>query len=113
MTQKQLTAIWFLVLCTLIVVSMVGYVWHEKKAMLQQDPVVVLSFNDCVRAGYSMLESYPRQCKTPDGRTYAEEIPEKITYRNSSSNDIVPELPFPDAVIGKNLTIIGLSLIHI
>ncbi|XOB41911.1 MAG: hypothetical protein ACKKMS_00755 [Candidatus Nealsonbacteria bacterium] len=32
----------------------------------------VYSFNDCIKAGYPILESYPRQCKTPDGRTFTE-----------------------------------------
>ncbi|MFH0884697.1 MAG: hypothetical protein V1861_03225 [Candidatus Micrarchaeota archaeon] len=30
----------------------------------------IKSFDDCVSAGYPVLESYPRQCKTPDGRTF-------------------------------------------
>ncbi|GAI55743.1 unnamed protein product, partial [marine sediment metagenome] len=32
----------------------------------------VYSFNDCIKAGYPVMESYPRQCKTPDGRTFTE-----------------------------------------
>ncbi|ODS39279.1 MAG: hypothetical protein A7316_05940 [Candidatus Altiarchaeales archaeon WOR_SM1_86-2] len=32
------------------------------------------SFDDCVRAGYPIMESYPRQCRTPDSRTFTEEI---------------------------------------
>ncbi|MGB3345783.1 MAG: hypothetical protein WBA71_00810, partial [Candidatus Humimicrobiia bacterium] len=31
------------------------------------------SFEECVSAGYPVLESYPRQCKTPDGRTFTED----------------------------------------
>ncbi|XOB40359.1 MAG: hypothetical protein ACKKMR_03570 [Candidatus Nealsonbacteria bacterium] len=32
----------------------------------------VYSFNDCIKAGYPVMESYPRQCKTPDGRIFTE-----------------------------------------
>ena len=32
----------------------------------------VNSFYDCIKAGYPVMESYPRQCKTPDGRTFVE-----------------------------------------
>lgn len=32
------------------------------------------SFEDCMKAGYPILESYPRQCKTPDGKTLTEKI---------------------------------------
>jgi hypothetical protein len=34
----------------------------------------VSSFDDCVRAGYPVMESFPRQCKTPDGRNFVEQI---------------------------------------
>ena len=32
------------------------------------------SFITCVDAGYPVMESYPRQCRTPDGQTFVEEI---------------------------------------
>jgi hypothetical protein len=38
----------------------------------QQDPVVT-DFASCVAAGYPILESFPEQCKTPDGRTFVNE----------------------------------------
>jgi len=34
----------------------------------------IKSFQDCVALGYPILESYPRQCKTPDGRIFTEDI---------------------------------------
>jgi len=34
----------------------------------------VNSFEDCVNAGLPVMESYPRQCSTPDGRTFVETI---------------------------------------
>ncbi|MFH0929184.1 MAG: hypothetical protein V1818_02380 [Candidatus Aenigmatarchaeota archaeon] len=36
------------------------------------------SFEDCINAGYPALESYPRQCNTPDGKHFVEEIEEPI-----------------------------------
>ncbi|HSB46369.1 MAG TPA: hypothetical protein VLD37_00005, partial [Candidatus Bilamarchaeum sp.] len=30
----------------------------------------IKSFEDCVRAGYPVMESFPRQCRTPDGRIF-------------------------------------------
>ena len=32
------------------------------------------NFEECAKAGNPVLESYPRQCMTPDGRTFTEEI---------------------------------------
>jgi hypothetical protein len=35
-------------------------------------PDVIGNFTDCVRAGYPVLETFPAQCKAPDGRTFIE-----------------------------------------
>ncbi len=92
---------------TLLVACVFFFVFlHARKANIS-NPQSILSFEDCAQAGYPVLESHPRQCKTPDGRTYAEEIPEKITYTNSSADLIAVDLPFPGAVTGKNFTVIG------
>lgn len=32
------------------------------------------SFDDCVKAGYPVLETYPGQCNLPDGRTFIQQI---------------------------------------
>jgi len=39
------------------------------KYVIKQKNIIVNNFEDCIVAGYSVLESYPRQCKTPDGKT--------------------------------------------
>jgi len=36
----------------------------------------IQSFADCAAAGYPIMESYPRQCRTPAGRNFVEQIPE-------------------------------------
>ncbi|MDQ3076745.1 MAG: Gmad2 immunoglobulin-like domain-containing protein [bacterium] len=38
----------------------------------------IAGFQECIDAGYPALESYPRQCKTPDNRTFVEVIPEPV-----------------------------------
>lgn len=37
---------------------------------------VIMNFEECVAAGNPVMESYPRQCRTEDGRLFVEEIPE-------------------------------------
>lgn len=32
------------------------------------------NFQDCANAGYAVMESYPRQCRTPDGKNFTEDI---------------------------------------
>jgi hypothetical protein len=34
----------------------------------------ISSFEECVAAGYAIMESYPRQCLTPQGNTFVEDI---------------------------------------
>jgi hypothetical protein len=33
-------------------------------------PPTVTNYAECVAAGYPILETYPEQCRTPDGRTF-------------------------------------------
>lgn len=45
--------------------------------VFQPDEVLtpsINSFEECVSADYPVMESYPRQCKTPDGRSFTEDI---------------------------------------
>ena len=86
----------------LVVATGVFYSLKNDRPNLQ-----VLSFDDCILAGYPVLESYPRQCKTPDGRVFAEEITPPITYNNATADLIQIELPFPGAVTGKEFKVIG------
>lgn len=92
-----------LTLAFLILVLVILGVWF---GVIHKEDPVVMSFEDCAKY-YPVMESYPRQCKTPDGRTYAEEITPPITYTNATADLIVVELPFPGAVTGKDFKVIG------
>lgn len=99
---------------TIVVLIFVGlaatwYMNENKKApVVTNEAPVVLSFEDCEAAGYPVMESSPRQCATPDGRTYTEELPAPDpVYVNADANMIRVELPFPGAVVGKEITVIG------
>jgi hypothetical protein len=39
---------------------------------------MITTFEECAAAGNPVMESYPRQCRTEDGRLFSEEIGEKI-----------------------------------
>jgi hypothetical protein len=62
--------------------------------------ILVDSFETCVGAGYPVMESYPEQCKTPDGKTYVRAIPEqtlpeKEVGTNASTTLLLPTLTTP------------------
>ena len=70
--------------------------------------MAVTSFKDCALAGYLIMESYPRQCKAPNGKTYTEELTApSIIYDNASSDLIVVDTPTPGSVTGKKFSILG------
>lgn len=93
-----------LILITIVVIGLIIWLGFFKK----ETPVLnILSFKDCETAQFPVTEGKPRQCKTPDGRTFAEEIPEKITYLNATINNITVETPFPGAVTGKSFSVVG------
>jgi hypothetical protein len=41
--------------------------------------MAIRNFEECVAAGYPVMESYPRQCRVPGGPTFIEELPPVIT----------------------------------
>lgn len=67
----------------------------------------ITSFKECEAAGYSVRESYPRQCALPDGRVYAEEIAVQPEYENASENLIKVETPHVGGVVGKEFVVTG------
>lgn len=51
---------------------------------------VINSFEECAKAGYPVMESYPRQCRTPDGRLFVEPVP---------PDSVLPEKPSGDSEV--------------
>jgi len=59
------------------------------------------SFEDCVSAGYSVSEDYPRQCKTPSGEIFTEDI------NNLGELNIIVSSPLPNELIQSPLVVEG------
>jgi len=102
----------FIVLIVLVLAIVAAALWFmmggKGTPTPQEEQPVVLSFADCAAAGYPVMESYPRQCRTPDGRTYAEELPApEPTYVNASADLIRVSTPTPGSVTGKPVIIRG------
>jgi len=43
------------------------------EGVFKDSPEDINNFDECIKAGYPALESYPRQCKTEDNQTFTEE----------------------------------------
>ena len=48
----------------------------------------VSNFEECAAAGYPIMESYPEQCRTPDGRLFIHEVSQA-----SENNETTGEVP--------------------
>lgn len=64
---------------------------------------VINDFQSCATAGNAILESYPRQCKTSDGKTFVEDIGNEL----EKSNLIKVDQPRPGQLISSPLDISG------
>jgi len=65
--------------------------------------VAIASFEDCVAAGFPVEESYPRQCRTPDGQSFTEDIGNALEVADL----IVVEAPRPGDAVASPLTVRG------
>lgn len=59
----------------MIILMLVALVVGIRIAIRKQSPPEVRNFSECAAAGYPIAESYPEQCRTPDGRVFFREIP--------------------------------------
>ena len=80
-----------------------GMIWAG--FYLRPTKVEVQGFDDCVKAGYPVLESYPRQCKTPDGKTFTEDIGNEL----EKTNLIQLTNPRPNQTIESPLEVTGMA----
>jgi len=91
----------FLVLISLIILIVLFFVifyFKDNSAVAK-----INNFQDCADNGFPIMESYPRQCRTPDGRNFVEEIG-NVT---SKEDLIVVETPTPNSVVTSPLTVKG------
>lgn len=95
------------VIVFLILVIFGGAGWYylnTKNQVINNEPTVsVASFEECEKVGYAIMESYPRQCKSPDGKTFVENIGNAL----EKANLIKLTTPRPNDVVKSPLVIEG------
>lgn len=57
-----------LLIVVLVVAGFTGWIY------LSSQQLKVTTFDQCVAAGYSVMESFPPQCQTPDGKTFMQDV---------------------------------------
>lgn len=63
------------------------------------DQASVNDFLTCSEAGYPVMESYPAQCRTPDGRVFVEDL--------SENAEVVLSTPMTGQIVSSPLTVSG------
>jgi hypothetical protein len=59
-----------IVLTVITLAILVTFVWCQIQSQLG----AIVDFESCAAAGYAVSESYPRQCRAPDGRIFMENV---------------------------------------
>ena len=63
------TLIAIAIVLSIIVALLLAFVQNTQEGRL----LSITNFDECAAAGYPIMESYPEQCRTPDGRTFVNE----------------------------------------
>lgn len=72
----------------------------------RKDDTEPINFNECVQKGYPILESFPRQCRMPDGKVFVEK---EDNVDNDKSDLIKVDMPLPNDNIKSPLLISGVA----
>ena len=97
MGNKLAVILVIIILMVLFGVSFYGL----QKLITKVEPanLKVDNFEQCLKAGNPVMESYPRQCKTPAGKIFIEQLtnkekiqPPKVNCLNLCGDDICQEI---------------------
>lgn len=72
-TQRGIASIAIFILAAIGLLT-AGAAYYRVKTPLGNDAANISSFEECVAAGYPIMESYPRQCGVPNGPRFTEII---------------------------------------
>lgn len=91
-----------IILLVPIIAAGAGYYLWGSVTTDRAEPAAIAGFEDCAKY-YAILESYPRQCKTPDGTTFVEKIGNELEKQNL----IRVASPRRNAAIASPLRVLG------
>jgi len=93
-----------ILIAILIIVLVSLFLWWDYKDSQESGPVItVADFDECAAQGYPVMESYPRQCRTPDGRIFVEDIGNEL----EKTDLIKVSKPRPNELVSSPLLIEG------
>jgi hypothetical protein len=99
------------IITILIILGLVilGYALLRPKPYVAQ--TLVTTYEECVAMGYPVLETYPEQCKTPNGTVFVKATTPVVTDPipvPTTKNDLIKVTnPVPNQLVSSPLTITG------
>ena len=99
--KKIVSAI--IVLIIIIVIALAASLFISKNNQAKQRLAAVSSFEECAALGNPIMESYPEQCRTADGRSFTRDIGNELEKRDL----IMVDSPRPGETVKSPLTITG------
>jgi hypothetical protein len=92
------------IIFALIIIVLAGIVSYSAWLKPEKKPLPGIgNFEECLEAGYPVLESYPRQCQTPDNKTFTEDIGNEL----EKADLIRINAPRPNQIVRSPLIING------
>lgn len=76
MTSRDTLSPWLYLGVIAILVIVIVFSWYKSAKGNAINRIT--DFDACAGAGYPVMESYPEQCRTPDGRTFVRKITEPV-----------------------------------
>ena len=72
----------------------------------RRDNTEPVNFRECALLGYPILESYPRQCRIPNGKSFTEEVEQTP----DNKNDLIKlDTPLPNETVKSPIIVSGMA----
>jgi hypothetical protein len=94
--MKKIAIVAFIIVLALILVKII-FVFDKKV------PNIITNFEECIAQSNIILESYPRQCRTKEGKTFTEDIGNMLDKMKL----IILDSPRPNDKIPNPVTLTG------
>jgi hypothetical protein len=106
------------IIIVIILLVIIGLLVFDIGRRQPESYVSIMNFEECSKAGYPILESYPPQCKTPDGRTFTQAVASSTPTPSASpsvspvasstaSTNVKVTTPQPRSTISNPVVITG------
>ncbi len=61
------------VVILIIILTGIGFLFFNSPKVIKKN-LLITNFKECLNAGYPVMETYPRQCRTPNGELFVEVV---------------------------------------